>query len=274
MLISLDFLKASIKVGQTEITLYNVILFLAIILGSFVVSKYIRKVIKSLLIKEKIAEKKSYPVLKLIHYIIILIGTYLAFNVLGFPLTGLLAAAGVLGIILGFGLQSITSNMIAGLILMGEGTISIGDIIEVENTLGEVVETRVRSTTIRTFDNLHKIIPNQDFFTKSFTNYSYKDEKVRLNLEVGVAYGTNTDVVKDLLAKIAVKNEKVLEEPEPKVFFAGFGESSMIFEFKCWIKSPLGRKEVTSQLYSEIEKRFEEENITIPFPQRDLWFKN
>ncbi len=261
------------SIGGTPITPQSFIIFALIIIFTFIASKWIRKILARSLKKRNLDKGQRHPILKLTHYIIIVLGIYIAFNFIGFPLTGLLAAAGIIGIVLGFGLQSITSNMISGILLMGEGSVRVGDVVEIGDKYGEVTDTGIRATTVKSFDNLSTIIPNQEFFTKPFTNYSYKESNIRITVPIGVAYGSDIDKVKKILIDIANNNDKVLKKPEPIVFFTSFGDSALNFELKCWIGSPILRKRTLTELNYEINKRFDEENISIPFPQRDVWMR-
>lgn len=261
------------SIGGTPITPQSFIIFALIIIFTFIASKWIRKILARSLKKRNLDKGQRHPILKLTHYIIIVLGIYIAFNFIGVPLTGLLAAAGIIGIVLGFGLQSITSNMISGILLMGEGSVRVGDVVEIGDKYGEVTDTGIRATTVKSFDNLSTIIPNQEFFTKPFTNYSYKESNIRITVPIGVAYGSDIDKVKKILIDIANNNDKVLKKPEPIVFFTSFGDSALNFELKCWIGSPILRKRTLTELNYEINKRFDEENISIPFPQRDVWMR-
>ncbi|OKY78882.1 MAG: Small-conductance mechanosensitive channel, MscC family [Candidatus Methanohalarchaeum thermophilum] len=263
-----------LSISENTITVGDLFVLVIILVGTFLVSRWVRKVVRAALDRSGFKDEAANPILKLIHYFIVVIGIYIGFNSIGVPLTGVLAAAGVAGIIIGFGLQSITSNMISGLILMGDRTVRIGDIVEFDNKLGKVTDTGVRSTTVKTIDNLHIIVPNQELFSKPFVNYSYKDEKIRISTSVGVKYGTNVEKVKEILLEIARDNDTVLNYPEPEVFFSEFGDSALQFKLKCWILAPLKKWKVKSQLNFEVNKRLKEEGITIPFPQRDVWLKN
>lgn len=261
--------------GGAKITVFKLLLFFIVILGTFVVSKLIvGRAIDSILKRRRIKKESRSAVLRLVHYLVMFIGIWLAFDVLGIQLTVLLAVAGVAGIVLGFGLQPIIANFISGLILMGERTVQVGNWVEIEGQYGQVVESGVRSSTIKTRDNLHVIIPNRTFVENSFVNYSHKDEKIRINVPVGVKYGSDVEKVKGLLLEIAQSNENVLENPEPMVFFTEFADSSLNFELRCWVKTPRYWKRVLSELNFEIDRRFAEEGVTIPFPQRDVWLKN
>ncbi|WGI17550.1 mechanosensitive ion channel domain-containing protein [Methanonatronarchaeum sp. AMET-Sl] len=261
-------------IAGTSISLRDILIFLIALMVAVFIARWIRNILSAVLKRRGFGQKEIHPILKLTYYTLIIFGVYLAFNIVGIPLTGLLAAAGIIGIVLGFGLQSITSGMISGILLMGEGTVRIGDVIEFDGTLGEVYDTGMRATTIRTRENIFIIVPNQELFSKSFTNYSYVEEKVRMNVEVGVAYGSDVEKVTEILYEVAEEIEGVLDTPEPMVRFREFGGSSLEFVVKCWVRGPFERRTVRSQMNYMIDKRFREEDITIPFPQRSVWFKN
>ncbi|PTD94323.1 mechanosensitive ion channel protein MscS [archaeon SCG-AAA382B04] len=265
--------KKLFTIAGAPVTIKKVLVFLILLILTYIASKWIRDILNSALKKRGVEKKERYPLLKLTHYTIIILGVYIAFNSVGIPLTGLLAAAGVVGIVLGFGLQSITSNLVSGVLLLGEGTLKVGDLVQVGDQLGEVTDTGIRATTVKTFDNYHVLVPNEEFFSKPFINYSFHDKKIRIDVPIGVAYGSNVEKVREILLNIASGNEKVLDQPEPLVFFKEHGDSSLNFELKCWIPTPFNRKKTKSELNFEINKKFREENIEIPFPQRDVWLK-
>lgn len=262
-----------LKMGGTYITIKKVIVFFLTLVLTYLFSKWIRRIIDSALEKQGLKSNERYPLLKLSHYTIIVLGVYIAFNSIGIPLTGLLAAAGIFGVVLGFGLQSITSNLVSGIILLSEGSLKMGDLVAVGDQFGEIVDTSIRATTVRTFDNNHVLVPNEEFFTKPFINYTHQDNKIRVGVSIGVAYGSNVEKVREILLNVAYDNEKVLDKPDPMVFFEEHGDSALVFDLKCWITSAFNRKKTKSELNSEINKRFREENINIPYPQRDVWLK-
>ncbi|RZN62047.1 mechanosensitive ion channel family protein [Methanonatronarchaeum sp. AMET6-2] len=262
------------RVAGTTVTLRDVFIFIIALIIAVVIARWVRNLMKVALKRRGFDQKEIHPVIKLTYYTLLVFGIYVAFNVIGIPLTGLLAAAGIVGIILGFGLQSITANMISGILLMGEGTVRIGDVIELDDVIGEVYDTGMRSTTIRTRDNFFVVVPNQELFTRSFTNYTYVEEKVRMDVSVGVAYGSDVEKVTDILYEVARETDGVLDTPEPTVRFREFAGSSLDFVIKCWVRGPFERRTVRSQMNYMIDERFREEGITIPFPQRSVWFKN
>jgi len=270
-----EFLTEPLIGGETGISALNLIIFVLIILIFFLVSKLIVSRLIRFFMKGVGVEKENRMVIvKIFHYIIIFIGIIVGLNYLGIQLTAVLALAGIMGIILGFGLQPVISNLVSGFLLMGEGSAKVGDWVEFDNTYGQIVDTGIRSSIMKTPDNKHVVVPNNSFAQSPFINYSYKDKRFRITCEVGVAYGSDVDKVRTTLIEIAKDNENVLEEPEPIVLFTGFGNSSLDFELKCWINTPEIRKRVINQINLEIDRRFREEEITVPFPQRDIWFKS
>lgn len=266
--------KKIVTLAGAEITGLKIILFIVVLIAAYLISRFIvRRTIASILERRGVKEEARYSILRLVHYLLMFIGIWAAFNVLGVQLTALLAVAGITGIVLGFGLQPIIANFISGLIIMGERTVEVGDWVEVGGTYGLIVDSGIRSSTLRTFDNLRMIIPNRDFIEKPLINYSHKDEKIRLSSPVGVRYGSDINKIRDILLEIAKKNEKVLDSPEPRVFFTEFGDSALKFQLRYWISSPRNRQMVKSEINFEIDRRLAEEGITIPFPQRDVWLK-
>lgn len=259
----------------TKITLLKLITFALVLIFSYLFSKFvISRTLESILKRKGVKKESRASITKIIHYVILLIGLWVAFNILGITITALIAIAGIAGIIIGFGLQPIIANFISGLILMGERTVQVGDWIEIDGKYGRIIDSGVRSSTLETFDNLHVIIPNRNFVENAFINYSYKDNKIRIESPIGVKYGSDVKKVEEILLNIAEENENVLKKPEPVVFFSEFGDYALKFELKCWIRSPKYRKSTKSEINFEIDRIFAEEGITIPFPQMDVWLKS
>ncbi len=203
------------------------------------------------------------------------IGVLIAFNLLGINLTSLTVTFGVLGVGVAFGLQNITSNFISGIILLFERHVNVGDYVTVQDTsgstvIGQVRTINIRATKIVTFDNVTLIVPNSQFIQNTVTNWSVTDPKIRISINVGVAYGSNTEIVTNLLLRAAEGHGDILKEPAPVVFFENFGESSLNFRLSVWIQHPIHRIKVISDLHYAIDNLFRENGITIPFPQRDV----
>ncbi|WP_226992345.1 mechanosensitive ion channel family protein [Desulfatibacillum aliphaticivorans] len=205
-------------------------------------------------------------------YAIWTIGILLSLSLLGVSSTSMAVVFGALGIGLGFGLQAIFNNFMSGLILLFERPIQVGDILEVNGTWGEVKKINVRSTVVQTYDNASLIIPNSDMISNQVTNWSFKDPKVRRNLYVGVAYGSDIVLVRDTLQEVVDKNPRIYKRPKPDVLFTDFGDSSLMFRVRFWTHVDYFLS-VETELRFEIDRLFRERKIEIPFPQRDLHIK-
>jgi potassium efflux system protein len=202
--------------------------------------------------------------------IAVLVGLSLA----GVQFTNLAIIAGALSVGIGFGLQNIVSNFVSGIILLFERPVRPGDWVVVGNTEGIVKKVRVRATDIQTFDRSDVIVPNSEFISTPVVNWTLRDPYGRLILPVGVAYGSNTEVVRDTLLEVANAHPAVVtghtKVPAPLVWFRGFGDSALNFELRCFIYDIKTRLSVLSDLNFAVDKAFREQKIEIPFPQRDL----
>lgn len=196
----------------------------------------------------------------------------IALQAMGVSSTSLAVVFGALGIGLGFGLQNIFNNFISGIILLFERPIQVGDAIEINGTWGIVKKINFRSTQVQTYDNASLIIPNSEFISNSVTNWTFKDQRIRRIITVGVAYGTDTDLVVNTLTDIAMKSDQVLKRPKPDVVFSDFGDSALVFKLRVWTTID-DMVSVENHLRHEIYRAFTELNIEIPFPQRDVHIK-
>ena len=190
-------------------------------------------------------------------------------------LNSLVVFGGAVGVGVGLGLQNVVSNFIAGLILLIEQPIRMGDRIEMKDTLGDVVRIAARSTWVRTNDNVVMIIPNSDFINNSVTNWTANDPNVRISLPVGVGYSSDPDKVRALLLQAAGAHPDVLKDPKPDVIFTDYGDNSINFTLRVWTSdrahTPLVLK---SDLYFALFRLFNEQGIELPFPQRDLHLRS
>lgn len=210
----------------------------------------------------------------LTYYALVLVFVLSALHLVRVPLTLFAVLGGAVAIGIGFGSQNMMNNFISGLILLIERPIKVGDIIETEGSAGIVEHIGGRSTQIRTFSNIHMIVPNSSFLEKSVVNWTLSDNMIRSNIRVGVAYGSPTRQVADLLKNAATEHGKVLKTPEPVVLFADFGNDALIFDLYFWLKiqNSFERRLIESDLRFMIEGSFSDAEITIAFPQRDIHF--
>lgn len=267
-----DFLQKPIfSVGGEGISIISFLYFAIVIIASVAASRLtIRLLKRNIYSKTEIEQGAQYTLSRLIKYIIITLGILIGLQMIGFDLSVLAVFGGLFGIGIGFGLQNIFSNFASGIILLLERPIQVGDIIEIDGLLGRVKEIRFRIAIVNTFDNESIIVPNSDLVSKQVTNWSYGgDTTVRLRIPIGVAYGTDVNKVKDILLNIATEEDRVMTKPPPEVYFKEHGDSALKFELRVWISSPTDRIPVNNDIRERIDARFKEENIQIPFPQRD-----
>ncbi len=216
-----------------------------------------------------------YTISTTLHYVILLVGGLTALNILGFPLINLALIAGALGVGIGFGLQNIVNNFISGLILLFERPIKVGDMLVIDGQWGEVKEIRVRSTIFQTFDRYVLIIPNSELLSGKIVNWThYGWGPNRLELKVGVGYGSDVRRGTQLVTGLCLAHPRVLKDPAPEAFFKAYGESSLDFTIWVFLDTPRNRIAVTHELNTAIFESFQREGIEMPFPQRDLFIKN
>ncbi|MGB1579989.1 MAG: mechanosensitive ion channel domain-containing protein [Nevskiales bacterium] len=212
-------------------------------------------------------------------YITFILALLIGLTFAGFNLGSLAIIAGALGVGIGFGLQNIANNFISGLILLFERPIRPGDFISVGETTGFVRKVSIRSTELETLDRMSVIVPNSDMLANHVQNWTLRDPFGRIIIPVGVAYGSDTELVKKVLLEVAANNNDVIKEghpfiPGPQVLFKGFGDSSLDFELRVFIRQVDKRLVIVSAINFAIDAAFREHRVNIPFPQRDVWFRN
>lgn len=204
------------------------------------------------------------------YYLILIVGFFLALSAAGIEWSRFALLAGALGIGIGFGLQNLVNNFVSGLILIFERPIKLGDTIEFGTLRGIVSRIGLRSSTIHTWKGADVIIPNGNLISSEFTNWTLSDRKRRISIPVGVAYGTDPNQVLQILKAVAAKHPEVLDNPEPDVFFLGFGESSLDFELRFSVMEYGEWRRIKSEIAIGIHNDLKKAQIEIPFPQRDL----
>lgn len=192
----------------------------------------------------------------------------------GINLSSLAVVAGVLGLGIGFGLQNLASNFISGLTILFEQPIKVGDYVELNNLLGTVEKISIRSTVIRTNDDVFVIVPNSKLIDSNIVNWSYQRPRCRLHLPVSVAYGTDPVIVTELLVACARTEPMVLSFPPPKVWLKRFGDNGIDFEVLVWIDQPQESEQIKSSLNFLIEGEMRHHGVEIPFPHREIRIRN
>ncbi len=245
---------------------------LILVIGALVAKFAMRRIARRVLARVGIAPGAAAAFETLGFYAVMACLVVFALWVSEIPLTVFTLAGGALAIGVGFGSQKIINNFISGLIILAERPIKIGDLIEVDDTFGAVENIGARSTLIRSFDNIHVVVPNSTFLESNVINWTHSDNMVRIRLAVGVAYGSPTRRVEELILQAIGEHDKVIVPPEPQVLFDDFGDSALVFEAMFWIKMfrPMDRRRVLSDLRFRVDDLFRENGIVIAFPQRDV----
>jgi len=263
-------LAAGVTIGGTRITVSLLLVAAAILYGSFLISWIVQNLlVEDLLFKRRMERAARISIAKLVHYGIVLIGILLAISALGVELSKLTIMVSALGVGIGFGLKEIINNFVSGLILLFEQPIRIGDLVEFDGVWAEIKHIGIRSTVVRNFDHADMIIPNADLIVNRVTNWTLGGQQVRMTIQVGVAYGSDLDLVARTLMACAEDNDSVSSKERPKVLFLNFGESTLDFELRVFVPASK-RLAIKNELNLDIDKRFRENGIVIAFPQRDL----
>jgi small-conductance mechanosensitive channel len=258
-------------INQTPITLSSLTFFVFIMGAFWMMNILLRRLLhKQLLKHSKMPVSTQYTLTRIIQYVLLFVGTIIAFQVIGVNLSGLAVIFGFLSVGIGFGLQNLTSNFIAGLMLLFEQHIKVGDRITVGDTEGDVTEINIRSTTIRSLNNIAIVVPNSEFISSTVINWSHGDPKTRLEIEVGVSYNSELDKVLESLLEAANEHPETLSHPAPKAWLMSFGDSAWNMRLLVWVRDPQGRRQVQSDINCAIVKKFRQNGVEIPFPQRDL----
>ncbi len=271
-----DFLNVTLfEIQDTPVTFMSIIVFILFIIGFSYLASFVKRLLNKKVLPRFIHDSGlRYTLARMSQYVIVIIGIFVSFQFLGINLTGLAVIFGFLSVGIGFGLQNVTSNFISGLIVLFERPISVGDRVEVSNIEGDVQEINIRSTKVKTLDNISIIVPNSQFVSQDVINYSHGDPTYRLQVNVGVAYGSNLEDVLKALNEVAEESENVLKNPAHDVHLRNFGDSAWDMKLLVWIPDVKKKYNVLNELNQAIVRKFREMEIEIPFPQRDINFRN
>lgn len=273
----LDSEHLSFQVGTLKFSVYlllkGAIAIIVLFWVAGIVSEFGENHIKN--IRGMRASNKAL-ITKALQILIYFLSFIITLDVLGIDLTALAVFSGAVGIGLGFGLQKITSNFVSGVILLFEKSIENDDLIELnDGTFGIIKHTSARYTLIETFDGKEILIPNEDFVTNRVTNWTYSNTKGRIEIAIGVSYNSDIEKAQQLMLEAAMEHPRCSKDPKPSCFLREFGDSSINFRLFFWVDDVLeGRYEPQSDVMFSIYRKFKENGIEIPFPQRDLHIKN
>lgn len=260
-----------IEIDKYSISIYNLLLVAVVFFAVKGITYSIDNHIKKRLQKKGITDEgRTSSIIQILKYIVYVIGFFFVVKSLGINIDLILGIFAALGLGIGFALQDVFKDLISGIIILFEGNVSTGDILEVDGLTGSVKEIKLRTSLIRTRDGIYMVIPNSKIVNEKVVNWSADNKITRFHVQVGVAYGSDTNKVKTLLLQCAATQEMVAKQPSPVVFFDNFGDSALTFELHFWVVDTWNIDIVKSDIRFEIDKVFIENNISIPFPQRDV----
>ena len=263
------------ELGDYQLTVKAIVLATAVLLLTRLFAMTIaRFVLRPILRRRSVDMGRSYAVTQMILYIVYVVGVISAFSIVGIELSVLWGAAAALLVGIGLGLQQTFNDFVSGLILLVEGPVEVGNVVEVDGFIGRVVEIGLRTSKIRSRDDIMIIVPNSHLTNDNIVNWSHIRSPLRYHVTVGVAYGSDVDLVQRLLMQAASDHDDILERPAPRIMFQDFGASSLDFALYFYSQEPWRIEFVKSDVRFAIDRLFREHGVQIPFPQRDLWLRN
>lgn len=270
-----DIFSHQFSLGNITFSLGMITIFFLVIYLSIVISKVLQVILEDDVL-DKLHLEKGLPhtIAMLVKYAFISAGIFLAVSSAGIKLSNLTVIIGAFGVGIGFGLQNIFNNLVSGLILLFERPVQIGDTIEVGDLTGKVTSIGIRSSNVKTFEGAEVIVPNGQLISKEVINWTLSDQQRRIEILVGVSYNSDPYQVRDLLMKVLNDHNEIIADPEPSVNFNELGESSLDFRLLFWISSSKEWIRIRSEVVFHVFYILKENNIEIPFPQRDLNVRN
>ena len=270
-LVATTFNKSVLNFGGGNFSIIQLLVFIGLLIGAIIVSNYIANLLRTRVLQATRMTRGSQEIISIIiKYGLIALTSVILLQAYGLNLSSLALIGSALGVGIGFGLQDIARNFASGIVLLFERSVQVGDFIQVGNHLGVVEEVRTRSIVLKTLDRVAIIVPNSRLLSEEVINWNHRRSASRLHLPVGVAYGSDVARVKSALLQAAEEHLEVLRNPSPQVFFTEFGDSSLNFELLVWTSDPSRQAPIKSDLYFRMEEIFREQEIDIPFPQRDI----
>jgi small-conductance mechanosensitive channel len=261
-----------IKLAGGVITPGALLVGIVVVVASLLVSALLGRGLRRLMARRGFSPGAQFAAVRITRYLVVLIGLFEAIDSVGLNVSAVLAASTVLLVGIGFGLQNIAQNFISGLIVLFEQPIRPGDFIKVGDAFGVVDHIGLRATRIVTRDQVTIIVPNSELVTTQVVNHSKPTQNLRISISVGVAYASDTTLVRNTLLALPADHAHILSDPPPEVRLEEFGDSSLNFSLLVWIADPSQDRRISSDLRFEIDRRFRAAGISIPFPQRDLHF--
>ncbi|HHB79467.1 MAG TPA: mechanosensitive ion channel [Saprospiraceae bacterium] len=274
-LFHLDFVVWDFK--NTEIKLSGILMAVIVLVGARILGWVLTEIILAGFYGRsssiKLDEGNRYAINRLLSYFIYTLAFLFALSAMGLNLTLIWGGAAALLVGVGLGLQQTFNDVFSGILLLFERSVEVGDWVELETHVGRVIQIGLRTSVVKGRDDISVIVPNSKLVTDKVINWSHIDVQTRFSLDVGVAYGSDTQRVKQVLETVIKSHPKVMENPGPRIRLENFGDSSLDFKILFWANNFYVIEDVKSDLRFAIDKAFRENNIEIPFPQRDVWMR-
>jgi small-conductance mechanosensitive channel len=264
------------NIGKNPVNLLLVLQGMLTIVLTIFIALWVSRVIENKMMRvEHINMNLRVVLTKLLRIVLLFIAVLIGLSAVGLDITLLSVFGGALGVGLGFGLQRIASNYVSGFIILLDKSMQIGDVLTVENHYGVVSDLRTRYLVLRKLDGTEVIIPNELLIINPVINHSFSDHKARVQLAVQVSYDSPLQLAMQLISDIAKNHSRILQAPEPAVHIKGFGESGIDLTLSIWIPDPEeGSSALQSEIYLKIWSAFQDNNISIPYPQREIRILN
>ncbi len=262
-------------VVMESITLLNLLVAVIIVVVTYVLIRNLSGLLETFVFSNlKLSQGTPYTITTLLTYLLVVLGASLAFSMLGMSWSKLQWLFTALSVGLGFGMQEIFGNFVSGIIILFERPVRVGDMVTIGNFNGTVSKIRIRATTLIDNDKKEVIVPNKAFITERVVNWALTNSMTRLVISIGVAYGSDLDLVKKLLLQAAEENDAVLRDPAPAAYFLSFGASTLDHELRVYVGQLSDRTRTIDTLNRRINQLFAENNIDIAFNQLDIFIKN
>ncbi len=256
------------------LSVYSVLIVLIIILTTVFALRFVKAIFKKLIAKKVLEQGASWSIFLIVKYFIWVIITIVTLDTIGIQVSILLASVAALLVGVGLGIQQLFNDLASGIIILVERSLKIGDVIHLDDgTVGRVVSIGLRTSMVKSRDDIIMIIPNSKFVNEKIINWSHLDKTTRFNVNVGVAYGSDVLKVEQALLKCAADNKEIASKPKPFVRFLNFGDSSLDFQLFFWTAQTFEVENLKSTLRFAINAEFLKQGIQIPFPQRDVHIK-
>lgn len=267
-----EVLNWGIRIGSGDKSLHVTIGLLLIIILTFLMTGFVLKWLRQILTHKMVKEDqlKFISVFKFIRYAAYLVVVLITLSMAGIDITLLITASAALFVGLGLALQELFQDVIGGIFIIVDKSLSVGDIIEIEGRVGKVFEIKLRTVRAITRDDKVIIIPNHKFINETIFNYTQNHKTTRENVKIGVAYGSDVVLVTRILEKIAKNQRGILNNPKPFVLFEDFGDSALLFALNYYTNDSFTDLRIKSDIRYTIDAEFKKHNISIPFPQRDV----